>query len=94
NAALRFRPPEGSGKPAPGRQPSNGAGRGRSGAEGGGKLWVLGEDGKPKAIEVKTGITDGNQTEIVAGDVAAGQQVIVGQTAAVEKKPVQPPRMF
>jgi len=99
NAALRFHPPESGEKPtrgpaSEGRPPGSGTGRGR-GAEGSsGKLWVLGEDGKPKAIEVKTGITDGNQTEIVSGDVAAGQQVIVGMSVQGEKtKPAQP-RMF
>ncbi|MFN6961874.1 MAG: hypothetical protein ACK4N6_06485, partial [Rhodocyclaceae bacterium] len=96
NAALRFRPPEESGKPTPaGRQPNGGAGRGRSSVAGGsGKLWVLGEDGKPKAIEVKIGITDGNQTEIVAGDVAVGQQVIVGMNVQGEKARPAQPRMF
>lgn len=96
NAALRFRPPADGEKPAAsGRPPGGGTGRGRSSTEGGsGKLWVPGDDGKPKAIEVKTGITDGNQTEIVAGDIAVGQQVIVGMNVPVEKgKPVQP-RMF
>ncbi|MFN3884912.1 MAG: efflux RND transporter periplasmic adaptor subunit [Rhodocyclaceae bacterium] len=95
NAALRFHPPEGDEKTLPAGRPPSGAGRGRSSAEGGsGKLWVLGDDGRPKAIEVKTGITDGNHTEIVAGDIAAGQQVIVGLNVRNEKaKPVQP-RMF
>lgn len=93
NAALRFRPPA-DGEKQPAGRPA-GSGRGRASTEGGsGKLWVLGDDGKPKAIEVKTGITDGNQTEIVAGDVAAGQQVIIGINAPAEKlKPAQP-RMF
>ncbi len=94
NAALRFRPPEAGEKSAlAGRQPGQGMGRGRSN-EGSGKLWVLGEDGKPKAIEVKTGITDGNQTEILSGEITAGQQIIVGMNAPAEKsKPVQP-RLF
>lgn len=94
NAALRFRPPSTEEKSAPaGRQPGSGTGRGRGGA-GSGKLWVLGTDGKPAAIEVKTGINDGNQTELVEGDVQEGREVIVGMTAAAEKAKATPPRMF
>lgn len=94
NAALRFRPPSSDEKSAPAtRQPGSG-GMGRSRAGGGtGKLWVLGGDGKPAAIEVKTGINDGNQTELVETELKEGQQVIVGTTAVAEKKPTQP-RMF
>ncbi|WP_126443964.1 efflux RND transporter periplasmic adaptor subunit [Sulfuricystis multivorans] len=95
NAALRFRPPAEGDEPAPAARPGGGSGRSRSSAEGGsGKLWVLGEDGKPKAIEIRTGITDGNQIEIVGGDIAAGQQVIVGMSDPRKRaKPTQP-RMF
>lgn len=95
NAALRFRPPESGEKSAlAGRQPGQGMGRGRQAEAGAGKLWVIGEDGKPKAIEVKTGITDGNQTEILAGDITPGQQVLIGlSTPNGKAKPVQP-RLF
>jgi hypothetical protein len=58
---------------------------------------VLGADGKPAAVEVKTGINDGNQTELVEADLSAGREVIVGLSAAhgaaADKKPAQP-RMF
>lgn len=95
NAALRFRPPESGEKSAlAGRQPGQGMGRGRQAEAGAGKLWVIGEDGKPKAIEVKTGITDGNQTEIFANDITPGQQVLIGlSTPNGKAKPVQP-RLF
>lgn len=96
NAALRFRPPSPDEKSAPAvRQPGSGpGGAGRGRASGGtGKLWVPGSDGKPTAIEVKTGINDGNQTELVETELKEGQQVIVGTNAVAEKKPTQP-RMF
>ena len=105
NAALRFKPAATNGEEKSargqaneGRQPgqtSQGSGMGRAGRGGGtGKLWVLGADGKPAAIEVKTGINDGNQTELLEGDLPEGREVIVGMTAAAEKaKPTQP-RMF
>jgi HlyD family secretion protein len=43
-----------------------------------GRVWVLGLDGKPRPVSVRLGITDGNMTEIVAGDLSEGQDVIVG----------------
>ncbi len=99
NAALRFRPPSPDEKSAPAaRQPGSGTGagggmgRGRAGG-GTGKLWVLGSDGKPAAIEVKTGINDGNQTELLDTELTEGREVIVGTTTIAEKKPTQP-RMF
>ncbi len=98
NAALRFRPPSTDEKSAPaGRQagPSGapgGMGRGRGG--GSGKLWVVGTDGKPAAVEVKTGINDGNQTELLEGELKEGQEVIVGMSTAAEKAKASPPRMF
>lgn len=96
NAALRFRPPGNDDKSTPAAKPpgSGGGGMGRGRASGGqGKLWVLGADGKPAAVEVRTGINDGNQTELVEGELAGGREVIVGMNAAAEKKPTQP-RMF
>jgi HlyD family secretion protein len=100
NAALRFRPPGNDEKSAlAGRQPGSGSGTGGSGmgrgrASGGtGKLWMLGSDGKPAAIEVKTGINDGNQTELLDTELAEGREVIVGMNAVEKSKPTQP-RMF
>lgn len=98
NAALRFRPPGNDEKSAlAGRQTSgagsnSGMGRGRGG--GAGKLWVLGNDGQPTSIEVKTGINDGNQTELIESELAAGREVIVGMPSGAQKKPISPPRMF
>lgn len=98
NAALRFRPPaDGEQKSAPaGRQPGGGAGKARAGDGTGtvGKLWVLGADGKPAALDVRTGINDGSQTELLDSDLAAGREVIVGMNAAAGKAKSTPPRMF
>lgn len=46
-------------------------------------IWVL-ENGKPKAITVKTGISDGKNTEIVAGDLSNGMQVIIGSSGVTK----------
>ena len=39
-------------------------------------VWVL-ENGKPKRVGITPGISDGNYTEIVSGDLKEGQQIIV-----------------
>jgi HlyD family secretion protein len=102
NAALRFRPPTDE-KSAPAtRQPSghgsgggpgSGTGKGSKGGASSGKVWVLGADGKPAPVEVKTGINDGNQTEVLEGDLKEGQEVIVGTVSSDKSKPATP-RLF
>ena len=44
-------------------------------------VWTL-SNGDPAAIPVVTGATDGRRTEIVKGDIAADQSVIVDAVAA------------
>lgn len=95
NAALRFRPPTDAEQKSALAERRPGEGKLRSGSAGtGGKLWVLGTDGKPQAIEVRTGISDGSQTELVNSDLAVGREVIVGMNAASGKAKATPPRMF
>ena len=68
NAALRFKPLEkGTGTPAKGMGGSEKKGAG---------VWIL-ENNKPKRIKVVTGMSDGNFTELVSGDIKEGQEVIV-----------------
>src|SRR6185295_6692583 len=43
-----------------------------------GRVWIVGADGQPQPLPVRLGIGDGTVTEIVAGDLKAGQEVIVG----------------
>ena len=97
NAALRFRPPspDGTEKSTPAGRPPAGAGKGGRPTPGSGKLWVLDATGTPVVIEVKTGLTDGNQTELTEGEVDEGRELIVGMSASTEKsKPLAQPRMF
>jgi HlyD family secretion protein len=42
-----------------------------------GRVYVL-EAGEPKALDVRLGLTDGSSTELVAGNVAEGAEVIIG----------------
>jgi HlyD family secretion protein len=43
-----------------------------------GRVFNLAESGKPTPVVVQTGITDGNFTEILGGDLKEGQEIIVG----------------
>ncbi len=43
-------------------------------------LWVL-RDGTPVEVKVQTGVTDGTRTQVLSGDLAAGDQVITGTKA-------------
>ncbi|MDA8254688.1 MAG: efflux RND transporter periplasmic adaptor subunit [Betaproteobacteria bacterium] len=61
---------------------------------GGGRVWIVGEGGKARAVEVRLGLTDGSMTEIVAGDIKEGQEIIVGQPAAVKASGMPGPRLF
>ncbi len=72
-----------------------GGGRG-GGATAAGRLWIPGLEGQPKAVEVKTGLTDGTSTEIAEGPLKEGDEVIlgVGETPAAAKKAAAGPRMF
>jgi HlyD family secretion protein len=55
----------------------------RAGGGGGsGRIWIPGEDGAPKSVSVRLGLTDGSMTEIVSGEIKEGSEVIVGQQTA------------
>ena len=68
----------------------------RAGGGGSGRVWIIGEDGSPKPIEVRLGLTDGSTTEIVSGDIKEGSEVIVGLQTATGAKPggAPGPRLF
>lgn len=87
NAALRFVPPAGESEPESGsilrklfphrpqrvRTPN-------AGSRGERQLWLL-HDGMPVAVAVSTGASDGSMTEIRAGELSAGDAVIVDTIA-------------
>jgi len=88
NAALRFRPSE-TIKNKVTTQPR------------GPGVWIV-ENNKPKRVKVETGISDGNYTEVVSGEINEGQEVIVESlTKTKSQSGTQPgggvgrsPRMF
>jgi HlyD family secretion protein len=86
NASLRFRPPEKSREKTAEKGPSE---------QKGAAVWVL-EDRKPKRVGVKTGISDGNYTEILSGDLKEGDEVIVDSIGGAKKSdtPAGSPGMF
>jgi len=73
NGALRFTPPVRDSNPVPDNSSKTGQNAGR--------VWVL-ENGKPVAHNLKLGRSDGRNTEIISGDLKAGERVITDMTAA------------
>jgi HlyD family secretion protein len=56
-------------------------------------VWIL-ENNKPKRVGITPGISDGNYTEVVSGDLKEGQQTIV-EALRKDKGPARTaPRMF
>jgi len=69
---------------------------GRGGPAARGRVWVL-ADGKPRAIDVRTGLTDGSSTELSGAGIEEGLEVISGMLAAPAAAPAAKataPRMF
>jgi HlyD family secretion protein len=82
SAALRFHPASAGasgGKGGQRQRPSNGPPQMRN-------LYTL-DNGQPKPVNVKLGITDGNYVQLVSGDLVEGQLVITGSTAKVSSSP-------
>ena len=94
NAALRFKP---QGGPKP-ETPKAGldAGKGTKGAEGPRSVvYILDAASQLKAVAIRTGITDNRFTEVLSGDLKAGDKVVLEDTLPVAAKAtVGPPRMF
>jgi HlyD family secretion protein len=42
------------------------------------RVYVPGSDGKPQAVPIMVGLSDGTYSEIVSGEIKAGQEVFVG----------------
>lgn len=85
NAAFRFRP-QGKGKES---NSSRVAQAQASSDQKGPGVWIP-EEGKPKRVKVTTGISDGNYTEILSGDLKEGQEIIVEATSGEKKTNAQP----
>ena len=57
-----------------------------------GRVWVLGANGTPELRTLTVGIANDTHTEVIAGDLTAGQPVITGSlTSKSSKRPAPPP---
>lgn len=59
-----------------------------------GTIWVVGSQGTPASRAVTLGITNDTHTEVLTGDLQAGQQVITGLLAAAKTPPRAAPPGF
>ena len=50
-----------------------------------GRVWITGSDGKPQAVQVRLGLSDGTTTEVIGGDLKEGQEVLTGVIGAGQK---------
>ena len=50
-----------------------------------GRVWIAGPDGKPQAVQVRLGLTDGAATELLGNDLKEGQEVLVSVALAAGK---------
>ena len=48
---------------------------------------IVDEKGQPKPVNIRLGLSDGSYTELRAGDLADGAQVIIGMAAAGNDRP-------
>ncbi len=97
NSALRFNPQQAGGGqrggitsqivPGPRRFGNRATREVSFGAGSRQTVYVLGDDGKPKAINVVIGDSDGNRTVVTGGDLKEGMKVITGQLAAGQQAP-------
>ncbi|HEY6873075.1 MAG TPA: efflux RND transporter periplasmic adaptor subunit [Geobacteraceae bacterium] len=81
SAALRFRPKggkEAKGKPA-------GAAPRATGKEPGQQVFIPGPEGKPVAVQVRTGVANDGQVEMVEGNLKENDEVIVEQVSSQKK---------
>jgi HlyD family secretion protein len=54
-------------------------------------VWSVGADKKLRAVKIKTGLNDGIMTEIVSGDLKAGDEVVNGVTIISGDAPARQP---
>jgi len=82
-AALRFSPlPPEKNRTARQQQKSKGP-----------AVWIL-ENNAPKRIPVTVGISDGNYSELLSGEIRGDQEVIVESLIKTQERTATPPRMF
>ncbi len=87
NEALRFRPVQADGTLLKPEVRAREEGPGIPG-----RVWVQGGDGKPAAVALRLGVSDGKATEVLKGEVREGTEILLGQEEG--DKPAQSRRPF
>ena len=72
NAAMRYRPTDLSKEPGGGTA-------GKKKEPMGQRVYVLGKDGKPQTVSIKSGVSDGAYTELTGGSLKEGDLLITGE---------------
>jgi HlyD family secretion protein len=95
NAALRFRPTDGNASQGGGIASAfgpprrRGGGASKSATIGRGSqqtVYILGDDGQPKPVQITTGNSNGAMTEVTGGDLKPGMKVITALLASDNSK--------
>jgi HlyD family secretion protein len=55
-----------------------------------GTIWILDANKKLKPIRVRVGLTDGQRTQVTGKDLAAGMQVVIGESSPTTAAPAAP----
>jgi HlyD family secretion protein len=84
------RPPS-EGRPAGARTAADAPPR-RGGGQPG-RVWVMGDDGKPRPVAVQLGISDGTRSEVLAGPLTEQSQVIVSTGGPGSSRSASEPRL-
>ncbi len=85
NAALRFKPEVSNDKNTAANNDKNKPRKGTGENRGMAKVYIL-EQGKPKEIKVKVGISNGKFTEVLSNELKEGNAVIVNDSQAKKAK--------
>jgi HlyD family secretion protein len=95
NAAFRFRPDSEENKEESGiattyKEPT----KNEKKDDGAIYVWTISKNGEPTPVQVKIGITDGNFTEIIDGNLKEGDQIIMGVASKEQRNSpgARPPR--
>jgi HlyD family secretion protein len=86
--ALRFSPGGPAQTPAPTPAPKAAGAAGRQG-----HVWVL-RDGQLRQVAIRTGLDDDTYSEVLEGELSAGEEVVVGVQRASVVRDVAGPRLF
>ncbi|OHX36419.1 efflux transporter periplasmic adaptor subunit [Methylomonas sp. LWB] len=90
NSALRFKPGAESGKSGKGGGGEGGKDQGGNAKPvkkslSAGTAYVLDADRQPRQVAVEIGLSDNRMTEVLAGELRAGDKVVTGENRKVEK---------